>query len=58
MRIAVMAEVNFGLVDIEPVSEREDDLRLRVALCDVNGKAKVSKDLLLSGLRWPAEENT
>ncbi|MDH0865445.1 alkaline phosphatase D family protein [Mitsuaria sp. GD03876] len=57
-RSAVIAEVNFGLVDIEPVTEGEDDLRLRIALCDVNGKAKVTKDLLLSDLRRPAKETT
>lgn len=55
---AVMAEVNFGMIDIEPAAEGEDDLRLRIALCDVHGKAKVTKDLLLSGLRWPAKEKT
>ena len=57
-RSAVMAEVNFGMVDIEPVTEGEDDLRLRLALCDVNGKAKVTKDLLLSDLRRHAKEKT
>jgi len=57
-RSAVMAEVNFGIVDIEPVTEGEDDLRLRLALCDVNGKAKVTKDLLLSDLRRHAKEKT
>ncbi len=57
-RSAVMAEVNFGIVDIEPVTEGEDDLRLRLALCDVNGKAKVTRDLLLSDLRRPAKEKT
>ncbi len=57
-RSAVMAELNFGVLDIEPVTEGEDDLRLRFALCDVNGKAKVTKALTLSGLRFPAKEKT
>lgn len=57
-RSAVMAELNFGVLDIEPVTEGEDDLRLRFALCDVNGKAKVTKTLTLSGLRFPAKEKT
>ena len=57
-RSAVMAELNFGVLDVEPVTEGEDDLRLRFALCDVNGKAKVTKELTLSGLRFPAKEKT
>ena len=57
-RSAVMAEMNFGVLDVEPVTEGEDDLRLRFALCDVNGKAKVTKELTLSGLRFPAKEKT
>jgi alkaline phosphatase D len=57
-RSPVMAELNFGMLDVEPVTEGEDDLRLRFALCDVNGKAKVTKELTLSGLRFPAKEKT
>lgn len=64
-RSTVMAELNFGMIDIEPVpasaegagagavSQGGEDLRLRIALCDVDGHAKITKDLLLSGLRWP-----
>lgn len=65
-RSAVMAELNFGLLDIEPVApdgtvavaapldgEGAHDLRLRFALCDVNGRAKITKELRLSDLRWP-----
>ena len=61
-RSPVIAELNFGVVDIEPVTEGEDDLRLRLALCDVNGKARVTKELTLSSLRFgpgaPAKEKT
>lgn len=65
-RSAVMAELNFGLLDIEPLArhgamanpapidgEGAHDLRLRFALCDVNGRAKITKELRLSDLRWP-----
>ena len=65
-RSTVMAELNFGLLDIEPVArhgtmhaaapidgEGAHDLRLRFALCDVNGRARITKELRLSDLRWP-----
>jgi len=61
-RSPVIAELNFGVLDVEPVTEGEDDLRLRLALCDVNGKARVTKELTLSSLRFgpgaPAKEKT
>lgn len=69
-RSTVMAELNFGMIDIEPVpasaegagagdvSQGGEDLRLRIALCDVDGHAKITKDLLLSGLRWPDRAKT
>ncbi|WP_343633695.1 alkaline phosphatase D family protein [Roseateles sp.] len=69
-RSTVMAELNFGLLDIEPVpasaegagaggvSQGGEDLRLRIALCDVDGHARITKDLLLSGLRWPDRAKT
>lgn len=71
-RSTVMAELNFGVIDIEPVAaatppaegasgtvtQASEDLRLRIALCDVNGHAKITKDLLLSGLRWPDRAKT
>ncbi|OWQ90441.1 hypothetical protein CDN99_13915 [Roseateles aquatilis] len=57
-RSAVIAALNFGVVDIEPVTDNPDDLRLRIQLCDVDGRPQVTKDLLLSGLRWPGRAQT
>ncbi|UXH79000.1 alkaline phosphatase D family protein [Roseateles amylovorans] len=68
-RSAVVAELNFGLLDIEPIDPiappadapgahpahgpAAGDLRLRFSLCDVNGRAKVTQVLTLSDLQQP-----
>ncbi|MDT9001137.1 alkaline phosphatase D family protein [Paucibacter sp. APW11] len=52
-RSAVLAERNFGLVDIE-LGGSESQLRL--SICDVEGRQRLSQTLALSALKFPAEQ--